>query len=90
MVLDHILTGGQMEEEIVVSTTAFKADNQEHMAMYAINRGFKARRRRGTDPFDTTGVQASIRVSFGDLHYQFEFTEFCEGVKPPEQRRRRR
>ncbi|MHC4516732.1 MAG: hypothetical protein ACYTGW_22890 [Planctomycetota bacterium] len=80
---------------IVLPTSTFKADDEEHMIMYAINRGWETAGIRQTKPRGKTGVRGTLRVSFSNLHYEFGFEEIIEGAQDPEDeqpnpRRRRR
>ncbi len=80
------------DKNITLPTKAFKADDEEHLIFFAINRGWETNSRRTTDPRSDDGVKGSIRVSFGDLHYEFGFKETGTGGKPQQRRggRRRR
>ena len=80
---------------IVLPTSTFKADDEEHMIIYAINRGWATTQRGRTEARGKTGVRGSLRVSFGDLHHEFSFEEVIEGAQDPadeqpDRRRRRR
>ncbi|MHC4853416.1 MAG: hypothetical protein ACYTF5_15495, partial [Planctomycetota bacterium] len=80
---------------IVLPTSTFKADDEEHMIMYAINRGWETAGMGQTKPRGKTGVRGTLRVSFSNLHYEFGFEEIIEGAQDPEDeqpnpRRRRR
>ncbi len=93
--VDAKLKKDSIPANIVLPTSTFKADDEEHMIMYAINRGWVTTRRGQTEPRGKTGVRGSLRVSFGDLHHEFKFKEFIEdgpepGDEQPNRRRRRR
>jgi len=79
---------------IALPTSTFKADDEEHMIMYAINRGWETTGRGRTAVRGKTGARGSLRISFGDLHHEFSFEEVIEGAQDPEDpqpdRRRRR
>jgi hypothetical protein len=81
---------------IALPTSAFKAEDDEHLTIHAINRGWTTAGRRTTDARGKTGVRGSLRTSFGNLHYQFDFEEVIEGAQDPQDqqpdrpRRRRR
>ncbi len=52
---------------------SFKADDEEHLAMYAIHRGYNTTQRMSETP--ASGAEFSLRISFGDLHREVSVTE---------------
>lgn len=78
---------------IALPTSTFKSEDDEHLTLYAINRGWATKGFGQTESRGKTGVRGTLRASFGDLHYQFDFEEIIEGAQDPDdqqpERRRR-
>ncbi len=70
----------------VLSATDFKAAQEEHLSMVAMHRGFATRSMR--DPGPKTGVEFSLRISFGDLHRELAVKEVFP-VEAPEPRKKK-
>ncbi len=68
---------------IPLPTSTFKADDEEHLTLYAVNHGWATPRMGSTDNRGKAGVRASLRASFGDLHYKFDVEEVIEGAQEP-------
>jgi hypothetical protein len=64
---------------MTLPTTTFKGKAAEHMTIYSVNYGYKTSGRRSPDPI--SGVEAEYRVSFGDLHIKFAFSEVFQAKK---------
>ncbi len=67
------------KDGIVIAADDFKAEQDEHLTMTLINRGFNTVRRGSAEP--KSGVEFSLRVSFGDLHRSIDITEVFTGAE---------
>ncbi|MCB9872437.1 MAG: hypothetical protein H6836_03890 [Planctomycetes bacterium] len=66
----------------VLPSKKFAGEHAEHLTLYAINYGITLKDRRDATP--VSGVEAEVRVSFGDLHTSFRVLEQLPAAKSKE------
>ena len=61
------------EDPILVPMKPFTADEEEHLTVNVLNKGYTTNRPRSTQPVD--GTVFAVMLSLGNLHRQFELKE---------------
>ncbi len=61
------------QKEYLLPAESYAEEHQEHLILYSINRGYARKGRQDQEAL--TGMDCSLRLSFGDLHQEIRFIE---------------
>ena len=76
--VDKRIEAGELIKEHVLAMRARKGDEEEHLAITALHRGYTTPRVGLDEP--AGGVEFSLRIDFGNIHQRVDFAEVFDAA----------